>query len=124
MHELEMTLTDANCLTKASSGPLRLLYGNHEIVLSPGAEDIVMGRDVGCAVVLETAYASRHHCTVTWKHDKYVLRDHSTNGTWLQLGSAKPLRVHDEAVPLVGAGVIKIGQKFSDNDAGVILFKV
>lgn len=124
MHELDMTLIDSRPQGKTQSGPLRLLYGTHETVFSPGDGDVVVGRDVSCGMVVDTAYASRHHCTVAWQHDKFVLRDHSTNGTWLQLGSAEPLRVHNETVPLIGAGVIKIGRVFGDNDIGLILFKV
>ena len=118
------TLINSRFGGSVQSGPLRLLYGSRETVLSPGDQDCVIGRDGDCGVVVETAYTSRHHCTLAWQNDKFVLKDHSTNGTWLQLGRAEPLRVHNETVPLAGAGSIKIGRAFNDDDSGLILFKV
>jgi adenylate cyclase len=124
VQDSDLTLINSKPQGKGQSSPLRLLYETRETVLSPGDNDCVVGRDADCGIVVETAYASRHHCTVTWQHDKFVLKDHSSNGTWLQLGRAEPLHVHHETVPLTGAGSIKIGQAFGDDATGLILFKI
>jgi adenylate cyclase len=104
-------------------GPLRLFYRDTERQIYPGDTPLTMGRGAGCALLVETAYASRRHCTIEYRQDKYFLVDHSTNGTWVKLGLAVPLHVHNEAVPLAGSGCFRLGRA-SGEDSELILFKL
>lgn len=107
----------------SAQGPLRLFYRDAQRQIYPGDTPLTVGRGAGCALVVETAYASRSHCTIEHRQDKYLLVDHSTNGTWLQLGLAVPIHVHNEAVPLAGSGSFRLGRA-SGEEGELILFKL
>lgn len=62
---------------------LRLSYAGETAICGPDNESVVVGRDPGCALVTETEFASRRHCTVVWGRDGFKIIDHSSYGTFL-----------------------------------------
>jgi pSer/pThr/pTyr-binding forkhead associated (FHA) protein len=50
---------------------------------SVGSRGLVIGRDVGCDVVVATAEVSRRHAEIVQGPDGYMVRDASTNGVWV-----------------------------------------
>lgn len=47
-------------------------------------ETIVIGRSHTCDAVLSDTLVSKRHCTIIRQDGRYILTDHSTNGTFLQ----------------------------------------
>src|SRR2546429_6979706 len=43
----------------------------------------IIGRDPSCGLVIASQNVSRLHCTIVRRHERFVLRDHSTNGTFV-----------------------------------------
>jgi len=43
----------------------------------------MIGRGPDCELVISEPKASRQHCTVERRQDRFVLQDHSTNGTYV-----------------------------------------
>jgi thioredoxin reductase (NADPH) len=52
-------------------------------VHSFSGDTITIGRSHACDVVLSDDLVSKRHCTITRQDDRFVLTDHSTNGTFL-----------------------------------------
>ena len=70
--------------------------------------------------MVESNWASRSHLEITWKRDKFILTDHSTNGTTLRIASGESVFLKRESYPLIGKGSFTLGV---DRDH-VILFEV
>jgi predicted component of type VI protein secretion system len=71
--------TDAT--TSATGGRLLSLVDGREYPI--GATGVVIGRDVGCDVVLASAEVSRRHAEIVPAQAGYVLTDLSTNGIFV-----------------------------------------
>lgn len=117
-----------NTASRLPVGPnlvLGLLHCGREYRLRPGDLPFAIGRDgASCQLCVPYEYSSRQHCTIAFRENKFVLRDDSTNGTYLQLGRAGNLRVHRETVPLIGHGCFKLGQDFRADDPDLIHFVI
>jgi len=90
---------------------LKLRYRDREIVRRREKDSVTLGRDENCGLPVHDEEASRHHCTIEHRHDKFVLTDHSTNGTYVkQEGSKEDVLVQHEEFVLTGKGTITCGQ--------------
>jgi len=89
---------------------LRLLYRNREIVLDSSRSSITIGRDQGADVVVPERMASREHGRIEHRGDKFVLIDHSANGTYVTMRGDRELVLRREECVLRGRGVIALGQ--------------
>jgi adenylate cyclase len=89
---------------------LRLTCGEQLAVCSREKQTIVLGREDDCDIVLATLAASRQHCTIEHCGGDFVLRDHSSNGTYVALADGREIVVHNEKVALPENGVVSIGE--------------
>jgi adenylate cyclase len=89
---------------------ITLLYRGTKTVRRRQRDSITLGRDDQCGLVVHADDASRLHCTIERKHDKFVLIDHSTNGTYVTLEGAAEVLVQREEFVLNKRGVIALGQ--------------
>jgi adenylate cyclase len=62
---------------------LRLRYGNKKLVFHPRSDALIIGREAGCDLLIAEVKASRQHCTIERHQYDFVLKDHSTNGTYV-----------------------------------------
>ena len=69
-----------------------------------------IGRDKECQVVVAGDNASRRHCTIERRGEKFSVRDHSTNGTYLTVDGEPEFVLHREEVVLRGHGWIACGE--------------
>ena len=90
---------------------LRLRYGGKELVRRRQGESLTLGRDEGCTVVVADAKASRQHCLIERRQDRFVLKDHSSNGTFVTVeGEGRETALRREEFTLRGHGWIAFGQ--------------
>jgi len=76
----------------------------------------VIGRDSQKADLhVDSNLASRDHCRITFQRGKFVLVDHSTNGTYVSPTDAEPIYLRRTEYPLTGEGSITIGQPQQDS---------
>ena len=61
-------------------------------------------------MVVHEEQASRLHCTIERKHDKFVLVDHSTNGTYVTIEGNAEVLVQREEFALTQRGFIALGR--------------
>ena len=96
---------------KAAAGQLvRLRYRDREVVRRRDGDAVVIGRDAACGLVIEDDMASRQHCTVERRGDKFILKDHSTNGTYVTVEGDTELLLQREELTLRKHGWIAFGQ--------------
>jgi adenylate cyclase len=89
---------------------LSLHYRNREIVLDDTRGTITIGRDQSSDVVVPERMASREHGRIEHRAGKFVLVDHSANGTYVTLQGDRELVLRREECVLHGRGVIALGQ--------------
>jgi hypothetical protein len=91
-------------------GVLRLTLGDQLVVCSRERQSIVLGREEGCDVLLVSKAASREHCTVEYCGGDFVLRDHSSNGTYVTLSKNREICVLNDKLALPEHGTLAIGE--------------
>jgi len=90
---------------------LTLQLGDKTIQLFPNQTPFALGRDATkVQLCVDNTVCSREHCHIDFRRGKYVLIDHSTNGTYVQEENKAPIYLRREEAPLQGRGVISVGQ--------------
>jgi adenylate cyclase len=89
---------------------LRLTCSDQLVVCSREKEAIVLGRDEDCDLVLAGKAASRKHCTIEYCRGEFVLKDHSSNGTYVTVAQNAEIALHNERLSLPEQGMISIGE--------------
>jgi hypothetical protein len=88
-----------------------------------GPGEISIGRDGGCDIVVGDRKASRQHASIERRRDKFVLADHSSNGTWVQVsGEAEETVLRREELMLRANGVIGVGHSPADGQGAPVEF--
>src|SRR3954469_1768559 len=101
---------------RASATALKLKYRDKQVVRRRDNDSIDMGRDAECGLCILDHMASRRHCTIERRQDKWVLKDHSTNGTFVTLEGDTELLLQREELTLrkhgwIACGVSRSGTK-------------
>ncbi len=81
--ETEDELTALSTHVKFRPAHLTLKHGDRQIDLSEAVPTLSIGRDLQNDVVIADRKASRLHARIERRRDKFVLIDHSSNGTYL-----------------------------------------
>jgi len=81
-----------------------------------------MGRGGLNHLVVNDSVVSRTHARIEHRNNKFFLRDHSTNGTYIRMGTDPEIFVHREEVHLHGEGEISLGQSASKEGAETIRY--
>ena len=100
----------AHASAKPKPLELRLKYGDREITRRRDNDSISIGRDIASGLVVDDDMASRQHCTIERRQNIFVLRDHSTNGTYVTVEGDAELLVRRSEVTLRKHGWIAFGR--------------
>jgi adenylate cyclase len=106
----DSTLIAARTLLKAKPSKLWIRYRDVEIVLSGQRHSLSLGRDASAELVVRDKMASRLHGRIERRMDKFVLVDHSANGTYVEIDGEPEIRLRREEAILHGDGRIALGQ--------------
>jgi len=85
---------------------------------------IVIGRDENCDISIDANYASREHMSLEFRRGKFVLIDHSTNGTYVRFKGQGDVFIRREELPLMGEGLISLGEEVVEDKPTLISFSV
>jgi adenylate cyclase len=96
--------------TTDSGDSLRLVYRTRVINLGEERRSVVLGRDAGADLVVADRMASRAHCEIEQRQDKFVISDRSANGTYLSIDGDREIVLRREEALLRGHGFITLGQ--------------
>jgi adenylate cyclase len=89
---------------------LRLIYRSRVLTLGAEKKSVVLGRDNTADLVIPDRMASRAHCEIEQRQDKFVLADRSANGTYLSIDGDREIVLRREEAMLRGHGFIALGQ--------------
>lgn len=85
---------------------------------------INLGRDPSCDITIDAKFASRSHVNLEFRRGKFVLVDHSTNGTYVKLNNQDEIFIRREELPLIGEGYISLGEDYNPKNTSNIYFSV
>jgi len=101
-----------------------LTYAGKEYTIDPTKTPFVIGRDDSCNLTVNSSFASRQHCKILFHNKNFILKDNSTNGTFVRMGGSQPVKLSDGMTSINGNGAIKLGEAMTVGDNNVIAFKV
>ena len=95
---------------EAGGAQLRLKYLDQDIVLDVTRSSITLGRDKLADVTIVDRMGSRLHGKIEYRLGKFVLGDHSANGTFVTFENEPEIVLRREEVVLRNKGSIAFGQ--------------
>ncbi len=104
------TLASQKSVYKPKNAKLRLLVQGSEVLLSTERPAVALGRDASADLVIKERMASRAHGKIERRLDKFILTDHSANGTFVTIEGDKEIVLRREEFTLRGHGWIAFGQ--------------
>ena len=107
----------------ASAARLKLQFDGRELWLDhAGLSVIRLGRGLECHIIVREPEASRLHATIEARGDRFVLMDHSSNGTYLAFEGPTEVCLKREEIILPPRGHIALGVSTSAAHATVVAF--
>lgn len=116
---------DIRKITNAK-GTIILKFAGEERIYTDSdfSSPVVIGRDPGCNITINANFASRIHVNLEYRRGKFVLVDHSTNGTYIKFNEQDEVFIRREELPLLGDGAINLGEVFTEKSPGQISFSI
>lgn len=106
----------------AGHAELLLQYRGRAYKVNEQKRSMVLGRGQDCELVICDNLASRQHARVEFRLGKFVLVDHSANGTYVRFREGQIIRLFNEQTALHGSGTISLGQPFSEAPGELVEF--
>lgn len=107
---------------RPETGVLTLHLSDADLEVPDDGTEVRLGRDARCELVVPSDKASRFHATVGVEGGKFVLRDQSTNGTWVRMQGSPVVTLRREALALYGEGIISLGVAVGRDGSHLIRF--
>ena len=120
--ETEDELTALSTHVALRPAHLSLRHGERQIELSEARPALSIGRDLTNDVVLSDRKASRMHARIERRRDKFVLIDHSSNGTYVIVDNEAEIALRREELVLRNRGHISFGHAYQDDPTEVLSF--
>ncbi len=94
-----------------------------EVSVTPKTTPFSVGRELKtCSLAVPTSFASCEHFHILHWRGKFILKDQSSNGTYVKENSAEVIYLRREEMPLRGSGNISLGQESEEADL-IVYFK-
>jgi len=104
----------------AENNELILNYRAQSYTINEQNRKLLFGRDDICQIIVNSDFASRQHANIEFRFGKFILSDHSSNGTYIRNSDGVVTRLNREDVILHGKGTISLGQPYSDKPSDLI----
>ena len=102
---------------------LLLTYAGKHFVVNQDNVPYIIGRDASCDLTVDSQFASRQHCKVLYHNKNFILKDDSTNGTYIRIGMSQPTQLNKSMTSITGNGMLKLGEALSVGDKDIVAFK-
>jgi len=89
---------------------LELDLDGARVEMGPQRRKVTIGRDLEADFTVRDRSVSRAHAMIERRRDRFVLVDHSSNGTFVTFEGKPEMKVHHEELTLMGHGWIAFGQ--------------
>lgn len=93
---------------------LELDLDGARIEMGPQRRKVTFGRDLEADFTVRNRNVSRAHAMIERRRERFVLVDHSSNGTFVTFDGKPEMKVHHEELTLVGHGRIAFGQPHAE----------
>ena len=113
--ETEDELTALSTRVELRPASLKLRHGGQELELSDKRASLSIGRDPQNDLVIGDRKASRMHARIERRRDKFVLIDHSSNGTYVTMENEPEIALRREEIVLRGHGHVSFGHAYEDD---------
>lgn len=117
------TTEQGTLLDRARDAIMVLTFQDKDIEIDGARASFTIGRDATNDLPVSSTKASRQHARIEWRRDKFVLFDHSTNGTYVTLEDEPEVLVKHESFLLHGKGVLSIGEAAQPAGTGLVRFE-
>ncbi len=104
------TMATTKSIFRPKKTTLRLKVQGNDVVLDAERQAVELGRDAAADIVIKERMASRAHGKIERRLDKFVLTDHSANGTYVTVEGDREIILRREEFTLRGHGWIAFGQ--------------
>jgi class 3 adenylate cyclase len=122
--ELTMVVSTRSMDEARPGSFLKLASDRGEWIFDARSRSISLGREAGNDVVIVDTQASRRHATIERRREKWVLIDHSTNGTFVVLSGQAQIDLRREELILQGSGEIRFGHRNAGSGEDCLRFEV
>ncbi len=102
---------------------LCIRYRRSVKVLDKHQPRLLMGRDLSCEIAIHDRRASRNHALIERRGQHFVIKDTSTNGTFVTINGEPELLLKHEELVLRGSGVIAFAAPMSSPGADIAEFE-
>lgn len=103
---------------------LEIRSGKRKVTLDADHPECTIGRNAGNDIVLDFIRISRFHAKIEFRRNRFVLVDHSSNGTYVNFKGRDEIQIKRDEIQLLGSGMISPGRKASPGSPGAIRFCV
>ena len=90
---------------------LRLRFDDRELLVDEQRSSILIGRGEDNDVVVKGERASRLHACIEISDNRFILRDVSANGSFVQTADGEVVRIRRDTARLDGQGMIGFGRR-------------
>lgn len=101
---------------------LQVRHRDREIMLGEWQATVALGRDAQNDMVIADRLASRMHAHIERRRDRFVLVDHSSNGTFLTIEGEPEIQLRREEFILRGRGHISFGHAYAKDPSETVDF--
>ena len=117
-------ILDRSSTSSVLQSYLELRCGNVIIKVDHLQPSITMGRQSHNDLVLDYERISRSHANIEYSREKFILMDHSSNGTYVHPQGEAVIHITRDEVQLFDSGIISLGRKASPGSPGAIHYTV
>lgn len=121
----EATLASSGIRPRALEQTVRTLevkLGERAWVVDLEHPVLTLGRSSQCDILVDDTRASRLHAKIEYGKERFLLRDVSTNGTFVQLEAGASRQVRRDEMDLTSNGVIMLGRAVEPGSAHCLRF--
>lgn len=109
---------------RATVAVLKLSYGGESFTVGP-AQEVLVGRDKGNDIIIESTRASRVHARIFGRDGNFVIADQSSNGTFLLIdGNSREMLLRREEAVMGERGWVGVGKSAEGHGTHVLRYRL
>jgi len=103
---------------------LKISYGGESYTVGP-AQEVLVGRDKGNDIIIESTRASRVHARIFGRDGNFVIADQSSNGTFLLIdGNSREMLLRREEAVMGERGWVGFGKSAEGHGTHVLRYRL
>lgn len=109
---------------KGAVAVLKISYGGESFTVGP-AQEVLLGRDKGNDIIIESTRASRVHARIFGRDGNFVIADQSSNGTFLLIdGNSREMLLRREEAVMGERGWVGVGKSAEGHGTHVLRYRL